>query len=142
MSSDGSQGSAISVVYKLHNRRNARVEVPASLEAVANALNRLVKLALKAARRIAQTLGYWGVPLGILRVRIRFHVPVNLAQETINAGNPLVLPIEFAVGRRREQGVHAGGGAAVALDHFVRRHNVAKTLRHLGPGFDDHALRE
>src|SRR5215469_461861 len=66
--------------------------------------------------------------------------PVYAAQESLNAFNAGVLPVEIAVGRSGEQAIQACGIGTVTRDHLVGRDYVAQILRHLAAFFDYHAL--
>ena len=80
--------------------------------------------------------------VGMIWLRIAHNEPVHASQESLNAFNPRILPVEIAIGRRGEQAVQARGVGAVARDHLVGRDHVAQALRHLRAVFDHHALRE
>ena len=60
----------------------------------------------------------------------------------MNPFHSRVLPVEVAVWRSGEQGIHARGVGAVARHHLVGRDDIAQRLGHLGAILDDHALGE
>src|SRR5438874_8611518 len=68
------------------------------------------------------------------------HKSVDSDQEALDTFYPLILPIEFAIRRGGEQRVHAGTVSAIALDHLIRRDNVAQAFGHFCSALDDHAL--
>src|ERR1700688_2059373 len=102
-------------VHQLHDCRDARVEVPAALEVVADALDGLVKFALDRAclwreRSCEQRLcggvcGAWG---------ISHHKAVDAAEEPLDAFDAGILPVEIAVGRSGEEAIETRGIGAVA----------------------------
>src|ERR1700691_5613994 len=109
--------------------------MPASLEVVADTLYGLVKLALKTPRRAGHRRRQRSVP-------ILLEESVHPSQETLNAFNAGILPIEIAVGRSGEQAVEARSVGAVARHHFVRADDVAQVFLQYCAIFNDHALRE
>ena len=58
------------------------------------------------------------------------HPPEPL-QEAVGAGDRLVVPLHFVLGRAEEEGVDALGVGAHLVDQLVRRDGVALRLRHL-----------
>src|SRR5213593_1234977 len=86
---------------------------------------------------------HYPVPL-VLRHRtgIAYEKPVHPPEESLNALNPRVLPVQITIRRRGKQAVETGRIGAVAGHHLVGRHNVAETLRHLRAVFDHHPLSE
>ena len=94
--------------------------MPASLEVVAHTFDGLMKLALKPPGRVGQVGVHGLMPLRVLRARVPLHKVVDPLQETADAFDSLILPVEFAVGRGREQCVHAGAVGAISSDHFIR----------------------
>src|SRR5260370_23069651 len=71
---------------------------------------------------------------------ITYHEPVSAAQEAEHAFHAGVLPVEFAVRRGGEQGVHARGISTKTSDHIIGGNHIPLALGHLGAIFDYHAL--
>ena len=53
---------------------------------------------------------------------------VNATNETANAFDPGILPVQIAIGRSSKQGVHAHCVGTVARHHLVGRDSVAQAL--------------
>ena len=75
-------------------------------------------------------------------MRVARDEAIEAAQEALNAGDAVFLPIEIAIGRGREERIKARGVGPELRDHVVGRNHVAEILRHLGAVFDHHALCE
>src|SRR5689334_16100221 len=62
-------------------------------------------------------------------------------EEAAYAFHTILLPIQIAIWRCREERVHTCTVSTVAADHIVGRDHVAFALRHLRAVLDHHALR-
>ena len=116
--------------------------MPAALKVIAYALDGLVEFALNLPclwreRRAGQVSAN-----AFLARTFRSDKTINPAQESLNAFDARILPVEIAVRWSGEQAVEARGVGAIASHHFVRTDDVAETLRHFGAIFNHHALRE
>src|SRR5208282_6561293 len=119
--------------------RDAGVEVPAALKVVADALDGLVEFALDLTRLRRE--GCCGWRLGLRprsRRGISCHETIDSAQESLDAFDAGVLPVEVAIGRSGEEAVEACGVRAITRNHFIRTDHVAQALRHFCAVFDDH----
>src|ERR1700722_17569463 len=116
--------------------------MPAPLKIVGYALDSLVKLSLKASRRVVQLRRYWLVPVRAFRICMVLNKAVHTPEESLNAFDAGILPIKIAIGRGGEEAVKTRGVGAVAGDHFVGADDVAQAFRHFRAVFDHHTLRE
>ena len=109
---------AVKRVHQFHDGGDAGVEVPAALQVVGHTLDGLVKLALD----LARAAGERDVAVRrFLQTAAEFltNEAVDPAQESVDAFDAGILPVQVAVRRRGEQAVQARGIGAVARDHFV-----------------------
>src|SRR5580765_928320 len=67
---------------------------------------------------------------------------IHTPEESLDAFDAGILPIEIAVRWRGKQAIQACRICSVARDHLVGRADVSQVLRHLAAIFDYHALRE
>src|ERR1700722_8336547 len=132
----------VDLVDQFHDRGDAGIEVPASLEIFGDALDRLVQFALQRTRGWGQCFRFGRGRRPRLCGWIVQEETVNSPQETLNSLDARFLPIQIALWRRGKQRVHAHGIGAVLFHHLVRRDDVAQALRHLGAVFDYHPLGE
>src|SRR5581483_1934246 len=102
--------------------------MPAALKVVGDTFDGLVKLALDGASCGRKVYWDWLLPRWVVGMSVARNEPIHTSQEALNALNAGLLPIEIAVGRSREEAVHAGGIGAEAGDHVVGRDNVSEAL--------------
>src|SRR5271168_3549222 len=112
-------------VQKLHDRGNGGIEVPAPGKVLSYFVNRLVQLSFQNRRdsrmQLVSISDDW-----LTDSRSCLHdKSIYASQEAAYPGDAVLLPIEIAVRRRGEEGVHTRGVSAVAGDHVVGRNYVA-----------------
>src|SRR3984957_16314850 len=116
--------------------------MPAPLEVIGYALDRLVEFALQSPRRSADLCGHGSTPINVTWPGMLLEEAPYATQKSLNTFDARVLPVEIAVGRCGEEAVEAGSVGAVGGDHFIGAHNIAEALRHFCAVLDHHALRE
>src|SRR5438552_8711162 len=112
--------SAVQYVHQLHDGRDTGVEMPASLEVVADAFDGLVQLALDGTCCGRQLRGYRSAPIRMTGLRVAHDTTIDPPEESLDALDAGVLPIEVAFRGSREQHVETCADGAVAGDHFIR----------------------
>ena len=65
---------------------------------------------------------------------------IDPAEKAADAGHPVFLPVEIAIGRRGKERIDPGSVGAIAGDHVVGRNHVALGLGHLRAILDHHSL--
>src|SRR5262249_34395987 len=130
---------AIELVDELHDGRHRGIEMPASMEVFRNALDSLVEFTLNLAGSGGK-LARRGSGRSSRALSVALYEPVGTVQEAEDAFHAGILPIELAVRRGGEQGVHTCSIGAETLDHLIRRHHVSLALGHLRAVLDHHAL--